>query len=149
MSLTNCAMCQAEIDHAARGGNAKTCSEQCSKSWKQAAQRYRRYRYRGTCCDCGVSTDGSGGYSKQSVRCRACHVAYASSHALWTRQAIIESIQSWHKKHGRAPTAMEWRTNNRTNDHPVTSRVQQRFGKWSDAIREAGFEPNPPGRRKK
>jgi hypothetical protein len=148
MRVEQCAVCKGEIDRSVRGGRAITCCEGCSKQWKRVAQKYRRNRYRGKCCDCGASTDGSGGYANQSKRCRPCSTLHIKLRARWTQEAIIEAIRAWHREHGIPPGSAEWRTNGR-GDHPTASMVQIKFGSWSEAIRRAGYEPNPPGRRKR
>ncbi len=143
-----CAVCKDEIDRSIRGGKAITCCEACSKQWKRFSQKMRRARYGANCRDCGRRTDGSGGYANQRKRCQQCSTAHLKLQARWTQEAIIEAIRRWHSEHGRPPGSAEWRTNGR-GDHPTASMVQNRFGKWSEAIRRAGFIPNPPGRRKK
>ena len=142
-----CAVCSSEFPKRDRGGNAKTCSSECSLEWKRSAQRMRRVRYMGKCADCGRPTDGSNGYGKASKRCNSCAIAYRSTRARWTQENIIRAIQKWSDEHGSPPSSDDWRVSG--GQYPPTSHVQRKFGSWSEAIRQAGFVPRRPGERKK
>lgn len=108
----------------------------------------RRDRYRGTCADCGVPTDGSNGPDRPSTRCRVCHNAKIAADARWTRATVVAAIREWADEHGTQPSARDWLQPRRVRgDTPPTKTVQRVFGSWSAAIAAAGFEPLTPGRR--
>jgi len=62
----------------------------------------------------------------------------------WTREAIIEAIRAHHARTGQAPSRRGWAE--KSDAHPWPATVVAVCGSWSDAIREAGFEPARPGR---
>lgn len=62
----------------------------------------------------------------------------------WTREAIIEAIRAHHARTGQPPSRRGWAE--KSDAHPWPATVVSVCGSWSDAIREAGFEPARPGR---
>jgi hypothetical protein len=93
-----------------------------------------------------------------SQRCSPCN-RIASRH--WTHDRVVEAMREFARRYGRQPTAMDWnvamaRTHGRADlverfyadgCWPHYGSVQQRFGRWNDAIAAAGFDPMPTGRR--
>jgi len=77
--------------------------------------------------------------------CRSCAPAY---YAEWPKEAIICAIQEWADDHGGIPpAATDFMRARGVKDYrwPAVNNVQRLFGKWSTAIRAAGFEPHPSG----
>lgn len=63
----------------------------------------------------------------------------------WTRDTVAEAIRAWHRQHGRAPTADDWR--DKLTGCPTHSVVTNLFGSWAAAREYAGV-PAPPRRRR-
>lgn len=106
----------------------------------------RRQIYDGKCAECGARVHAStvnaqGAYAL----CVAC---FAESRRIWTRDAIILAIQDWADEHGGIPPAAnDWYRAKAAHDIriPAVTQVVKIFGKWSDGIRAAGFEPHTSG----
>lgn len=64
----------------------------------------------------------------------------------WTKEEIIEVIQSWAAEHGRPPSIIDWSPSTEGRPHPHT--VARRFGSWSSGIVAAGFEKPIVGRKR-
>lgn len=78
----------------------------------------------------------------------------------WTRERIVEAVHEWATRFGEPPTANAWNpaayrfakderyAAYHSGTYPCLSTVRDRFGRWSDMLREAGFMPHlPKGRR--
>lgn len=115
--------------------------------------RARRYKYGGTCEECGAPTDGSWGPGKASRHCRNCA---PKANRLWTEEAIIAAIQAWARESGGIPpAATDWNPGRAiTLGHPekaekfyaddawpCVNTVVVCFGSWSAAIEASGFSP--------
>ena len=72
----------------------------------------------------------------------------------WTRDRIVEAIKAFDGLYGRPPHATDWNVGAlhalgdtekldrfSTGRYPHVTTVRQKFGKWSEAIRAAGFVP--------
>lgn len=63
----------------------------------------------------------------------------------WTRERVVGAIRRWHETRGVAPRKRDW--NKPTFDDggapltPGADVVLELFGKWSEAVRAAGLEP--------
>jgi hypothetical protein len=102
-----------------------------------------RLRYGRPCaCGCGQTTSGSEGRVNAPEYTAECSKRIRREQA---RERSIAAIQAWHRKHGRLPTAREWRYGVAPN--PTTSNLQQFFGSWTAAMKAAGFEPRKSGER--
>lgn len=120
----------------------------------------RKESYRGTCPDCGATTNGSDGPGKVSRRCSSCAAAVR---LIWSRERIIESIRDWTDRYGAPPAATDWypkflrHPGHRASAErrlsgwakPPISTIQVRFGSFNAAIEAAGFAalPQCSGRR--
>ena len=68
----------------------------------------------------------------------------------WTRDRVVGAIRRWHETRGVAPRKRDW--NKPTFDDagapatPAADVVLELFGKWSEAIRAAGLEPEKQDR---
>lgn len=58
-----------------------------------------------------------------------------------TREVILDTIREWVDLHGTVPSIRE------VDEQKLLCRstIYKRFGSWNEAIREAGFQPRPPG----
>jgi Homing endonuclease associated repeat len=71
----------------------------------------------------------------------------------WTRERVIGAIRRWHDTRGVAPRKRDW--NKPTFDGsgapltPAADVVLELFGKWSDAVKAAGLEPEKQERSAK
>ena len=73
----------------------------------------------------------------------------------WTRDRVVGAIRRWHDERGVAPRKRDW--NKPTFDSsgipltPSADVVLELFGKWSEAVRAAGLEPEKQegGRKQK
>ena len=71
----------------------------------------------------------------------------------WTRDRVIGAIRRWHDDRGVAPRKRDW--NKPTFDAsgvpatPAADVVLELFGKWSDAVKAAGLEPEKQERSAK
>jgi hypothetical protein len=71
----------------------------------------------------------------------------------WTRERVIGAIRRWHDDRGVAPRKRDW--NKATFDSsgapltPGADVVLELFGKWSEAVKAAGIEPDKPERARK
>ena len=63
---------------------------------------------------------------------------------VWTREAIVAAGQAWHEKHGKPPTAADWRK--ATPQHPSDTVVRVRFERWNAFLEAAGWDPRPTHR---
>jgi hypothetical protein len=66
---------------------------------------------------------------------------------VWTRERIIEAIQTWVAQHGSVPSSESWIVAG--ENRPTCNTVRNAFGSWSAGIRAAGFTPRPGGRPKR
>jgi hypothetical protein len=63
----------------------------------------------------------------------------------WTRERVVGALQRWHSDRGVAPRKRDW--NKPTFDSagapltPAADIVLELFGKWSEAVKAAGLEP--------
>src|SRR5258708_30018553 len=57
----------------------------------------------------------------------------------WTRETILYAFELWHRRHLRAPRAIEWRSAGA--DHPSVTTVRRVFGSWERAMSHAGLAP--------
>jgi hypothetical protein len=64
----------------------------------------------------------------------------------WTDAAIISALQTWARRHGRAPAHLEWAR--AAPERPSANTVWFRFGGWTAALRAAGLDPSPRPRHK-
>src|SRR5438477_9708893 len=55
----------------------------------------------------------------------------------WTRETVLYAFELWHRRHLRAPRAIEWRAAGA--DHPSVTTVRRVFGSWQRAVRHAGL----------
>jgi hypothetical protein len=88
-------------------------------------------------------TDDERRYSAMIVEDRLGHPAY------WTAERIIAALQRWARKHGRPPSAEDWRRalgseryltgRWRPRSRPSTTRVADVFGSWTEGLRRAGL----------
>lgn len=65
-------------------------------------------------------------------------IAAGFSTADWTKESIIESIQSFFTEYNRAPLSKEFKG----DSYPSDSTVARLFGTWSEAIKEAKLPDN-------
>src|SRR5262245_2941707 len=71
----------------------------------------------------------------------------------WTRERVVGAIRRWHETRGVAPRKRDW--NKATFDErgvpatPGADVVLELFGKWSDAVKAAGLEPEKQERSAK
>lgn len=108
--------------------NRRWCSERCRKA-----------SYGDPCVHCGART----GFGAQTARkprpvCRDCQT-------VWTRERILRAIRDWHALFGEPPRAQNWMPVPSRGAWPPTTAVLNRFGRWNNAIRDAGFTPRKPG----
>lgn len=105
-----------------------------------------KHRRRGTCERCGSDTKYSG---KGSVAVsRVCKACAPDEYRKWDEKAIIAAIRRWETAHGSQPVSREWLISSPENSgYPDVGVIQKRFGSWNAAIKAAGYEPLPPGRR--
>lgn len=122
----------------------------------------RKNSYRGTCEECGSSTNGSNGPGKAGRHCRNCA---PDVHAKWSKPRIVAAIQQWAQRYGQPPTCTDWmpaiarhhgspsaadkQARYEADDWPCTNEVRRRFGTWNAAIEAAGFEPMTSGQRRR
>jgi Homing endonuclease associated repeat len=99
--------------------------------------RARKRAYDGVCVGCGGRTVSDG--STRPERCRKCRKAFNEENARWLPDVIVEAIRAWAAKHGRQPSATDWK--HAGVDHPSNGTVQCKCGSWGEALRLAGFEP--------
>jgi hypothetical protein len=64
----------------------------------------------------------------------------------WTRETIVYAIELWHRRHLRAPSALEWERAG--ENHPCRQTVMRTFGSWNAAIAAAGFKPKRQGQNR-
>lgn len=124
--------------------------------------RERKNSYRGVCPDCGGPTNGSDG-ARLARRCRKCSSAKQKAGAYWTRERLLERVQSWERLYGAPPSARDWNTAPsmlgrltpetratilerwRSERWPHTSTAIKVFGSFNQLIAASGFTPRPPG----
>jgi hypothetical protein len=76
-----------------------------------------------------------------------------SADPTWTRDRVVGAIRRWHEARGVAPRKRDW--NKPTFDSsgvpltPGADVVLELFGKWSEAVRAAGLEPEKQERSAK
>jgi transcriptional regulator with XRE-family HTH domain len=91
------------------------------------AERQRKARYKNLCEQCGEPC-----YGKRCVNC-----------ITWSPEDILDAIEVWGLRYGRAPYLREWAY--AAEDHPSSGVVQRAFGSWNKAVEAAGLRPRPPG----
>jgi hypothetical protein len=64
----------------------------------------------------------------------------------WTREAVLAALRRRERELGRPPTSSELERPPGP-DYPSTAIVRRRFGSWTSACRELGWEVQTPGRR--
>jgi hypothetical protein len=71
----------------------------------------------------------------------------------WTRERVVGAIRRWHEQRGVAPRKRDWNKptfdSNGVPATPAADVVLQLFGKWSDAVKAAGLEPEKQERSAK
>ena len=72
-------------------------------------------------------------YHVADGRCRHC----GRSKPTWTPAAILSAMRDFNAKHGRAPYKRDWKRARVIS--PAASTVEEVFGTWSEALREAGL----------
>jgi hypothetical protein len=114
------------------------------------SQRCRRLHYARKCIDCGGPCNVDGRTTHPNVRCAACHLQHHHDTRKWTKETIIQAIQTWANTHnGEPPTAPTWNTTEtrkrtgqpRSSDYPSPSTVITEYGSWNNAIQAAGYTP--------
>jgi len=107
-----------------------------------------RSRRTGTCERCGKTTHYSGrGPTKVGRWCHPCHNILWSTperiaaQTVWTRERIIEAIQSYAATHGGEPPRS---TELGGGDLPALTTLLKRFRTWNEAVAAAGLTPRPP-----
>lgn len=88
---------------------------------------------------------------------------YVKRRQKWTEEEIVAKIREWVERYGEIPAATDWHPGDcnrsarisaarsqawlaraerfREGEYPWPRTVQQVFGRWSEAIRAAGFQP--------
>src|SRR5436190_2259249 len=70
----------------------------------------------------------------------------------WTRDRVVGAIRRWHETHGVAPRKRDWNKPTFEDGVPLTPPadvVLELFGKWSEAVKAAGLEPEKQERSAK
>lgn len=112
-----------------------------------AKSRRHKAKYAVECAGCGATTN-PGEPGKKSGYCSRCFSGHVTQK--WTREAIVEAIQTWAEQHGRLPAAHEWTVRGTASKgFPSSTACQYVFGSWNAAIEAAGFEPRRTGRPRK
>jgi hypothetical protein len=60
----------------------------------------------------------------------------------WSREEVIEAMQAFTHKHGRAPTTADWHA--KSHEHPGPDAARRWFGSWNDALIAAGVRTPKP-----
>lgn len=126
--------------------------------------RARKASYRGTCEQCGASTDGSNGREKAPKLCHNCAPAQTGARRkVWTREALIAVLRSFAEEFGRAPAMADFNSymtryvhgneqravlfdeRHASGEWPWASTFISEFGTWREACIAAGLTPNQPG----
>src|SRR3954453_3373312 len=74
------------------------------------------------------------------------------SQEAWTQERVVGAIRRWYEVRGVAPRKRDWNKPTFENGVPVTPSadvVLQLFGKWSEAVKAAGLEPEKQERSAK
>src|SRR4051794_31971862 len=74
------------------------------------------------------------------------------SQEAWTQERVVGAIRRWYEVRGVAPRKRDWNKPTFENGVPVTPSadvVLELFGKWSDAVKAAGLEPEKQERSAK
>src|SRR4051794_39283095 len=74
------------------------------------------------------------------------------SQEAWTQERVVGAIRRWYEVRGVAPRKRDWNKPTFENGVPVTPSadvVLELFGKWSEAVKAAGLEPEKKERSAK
>src|SRR3954454_17378492 len=74
------------------------------------------------------------------------------SQEAWTQERVVGAIRRWYEVRGVAPRKRDWNKPTFENGVPVTPSadvVLELFGKWSEAVKAAGLEPEKQERSAK
>jgi transposase len=85
----------------------------------------------------GVSAEQAGYLANYAYEARY------SGGVKWTRDRVVEAMNSWATEHGRPPFSPEWCPPPRGSGWPSVSTVIRLFGSWNAAMEVAGFEARP------
>ncbi len=66
---------------------------------------------------------------------------------IWTREAIIGALRSWHIRNGQPPRAADWTIGSELN--PVSATASRAFGSWNAALEAAGLTIRRVGGQKR
>ncbi len=135
MSATVCLMCGGPLPpQRSSGRRRKWCSDRC-----------RKRKYDLVCVECGGRVDGT--TPSRNVREPVCAACTGAHYSAWPREAIILAIQEWADDHGGIPPSVNQWESARLHgaEFPSRTYISYRFGKWTTAVRAAGFEPHPFG----
>lgn len=100
------------------------CSRSCSAIVNNPKSHKRKPKIR-ICSSCGKRFTG---------RKKYCSNKCVPKTPIVSKRKIIEEVQEYYKRNGRIPFKKEFY-------HAKAARL--RFGTWNNAIKAAGFEPNP------
>ena len=130
----------------------------------RAAARAQKLLYRGTCVDCGASTNGSAGPGKAGKRCSSCSYRAQHEAATWTPVRLVAEAHRWRDLTGAWPISTDWHSTvggeavrsevrtivlafrEATGPWPVTVTVTWKFGSWAAFMDACGGEAVGMGR---
>lgn len=112
------------------------CSRSCAVIVNNSKKDYSRRRKIRICCNCGKQFFGRRKYC--STPCRPTPPGLPLGYQRTSKKQIINEIKDFFKKNGRIPVKREYHRHYR---HYYVAR--RRFGTWNEAMKAAGFEPNP------
>ena len=125
----------------------------------RAQCRAQKASYRGTCGDCGASTNGSAGPGKAGRRCLTCQAAFQRREATWAPERLTTEARRWRSLVGRWPISTDWNVNPATcrqlapgtgaalrdfhaltGPWPTSAIVGYRFDSWAAFMAAVGGE---------